>query len=92
MVAMTKTIARAYAGEGIYAFTICPGFTVTGMVEDYLASRGGEAFARRHSARPAGDHRRDRRDVRWLAVDAPASATGAVDRRQRGELCPLTTP
>ena len=42
MVAMTKTIARAYAREGIYAFTIAPGFTMTGMAEDYLSSRGGE--------------------------------------------------
>ncbi len=43
MVAMTKTIARAYAGEGIYAFTVCPGFTVTGMVDEYIESRGGIA-------------------------------------------------
>lgn len=42
MVAMTKTIARAYAAEGIYAFAICPGFTMTGMAEDYLSSRGGD--------------------------------------------------
>ena len=31
MVAMTKTIARAYAKDGILAFAICPGFTMTGM-------------------------------------------------------------
>ena len=35
MVSMTKTIARAYAKDGIYAFSICPGFTMTGMAEDY---------------------------------------------------------
>ena len=78
MVAMTKTIARAYAGEGIYAFTICPGFTTTGMVEDYVASRGGESFL---SDIPLG--RPATTDeigeiARWLAVDAPASASGAV--------------
>ena len=42
MVSMTKTIARAYAAQGIYAFAICPGFTMTGMAEDYLSSRGGD--------------------------------------------------
>jgi 3-oxoacyl-[acyl-carrier protein] reductase len=42
MLAMTKTIARAYAGQGILAFAICPGFTMTGMADDYLASRGGD--------------------------------------------------
>jgi 3-oxoacyl-[acyl-carrier protein] reductase len=42
MLAMTKTIARAYAAQNIYAFAICPGFTMTGMAEDYLESRGGD--------------------------------------------------
>jgi NAD(P)-dependent dehydrogenase (short-subunit alcohol dehydrogenase family) len=78
MVAMTKTIARAYAAEGICAFTVCPGFTVTGMVEDYVASRGGEAFlADIPLGRPATTSE-IAETVRWLAVDAPASATGAV--------------
>src|SRR5688500_16751656 len=78
MVAMTKTIARAYAGEGICAFTVCPGFTVTGMVEDYVASRGGGAFlADIPLGRPATTGE-VAETVRWLAVDAPASATGAV--------------
>jgi len=78
MVAMTKTIARAYAGEGIYAFTVCPGFTVTGMVEEYLESRGGVAsLGDLPIGRPAtADEVAE--TVRWLAVDAPASATGAV--------------
>jgi NAD(P)-dependent dehydrogenase (short-subunit alcohol dehydrogenase family) len=78
MVAMTKTIARGYAGEGIYAFTVCPGFTVTGMVEDYLAKRGGvAALGDLPIGRPAtADEVAE--TVRWLAVDAPPSATGAV--------------
>src|SRR3546814_17390898 len=37
MVAMTQTIARAYAKDGILAFAICPGFTMTGLADDYLA-------------------------------------------------------
>lgn len=78
MAAMTKTIARAYAAEGIYAFAVCPGFTVTGMVEDYVASRGGDALlADIPLGRPAtvGEVAEV---VRWLAVEAPASATGAA--------------
>ena len=78
MAAMTKTIARAYANEGIYAFAVCPGFTVTGMVEDYVASRGGEAFlADIPLGRPATTDE-IAETVRWLALDAPPSATGAV--------------
>jgi NAD(P)-dependent dehydrogenase (short-subunit alcohol dehydrogenase family) len=78
MVAMTKSIARAYAGDGIYAYTVTPGFTVTGMVEEYLESRGGIAsLGDLPIGRPA---RVDEvaETVRWLAVDAPPSATGSV--------------
>jgi 3-oxoacyl-[acyl-carrier protein] reductase len=78
MAAMTKTIARSYAREGIYAFTVCPGFTVTGMVEDYIESRGGIAsLGDLPIGRPATTAE-IAETVRWLAVDAPPSATGAV--------------
>jgi NAD(P)-dependent dehydrogenase (short-subunit alcohol dehydrogenase family) len=78
MVAMTKSIARAYAGAGIYAFAVCPGFTVTGMVDDYLASRGGiAALGDLPIGRPATPEEIGE-TVRWLATDAPPSATGAA--------------
>ena len=78
MVAMTKTIARAYAKEGILAFAVCPGFTVTGMVEEYIESRGGlAALGDLPIGRPATTGE-VAETVRWLAVDAPPSATGAV--------------
>jgi 3-oxoacyl-[acyl-carrier protein] reductase len=78
MIGMTKTIARAYAAEGIYAYAVCPGFTVTGMVEDYIASRGGASFvADIPLGRPASAEE-IAEIVRWLATDAPASSTGAV--------------
>jgi NAD(P)-dependent dehydrogenase (short-subunit alcohol dehydrogenase family) len=78
MVAMTKTIARAYAAEGIYAYTVCPGFTVTGMVDDYVASRGGvAALGDLPIGRPATASE-VAETVRWLATSAPPSATGAV--------------
>jgi 3-oxoacyl-[acyl-carrier protein] reductase len=78
MVAMTKTIARAYASEGIYAFTVCPGFTVTGMVEEYLESRGGIAsLGDLPIGRPSTTDE-VAETVRWLATEAPPSATGSV--------------
>ena len=78
MVAMTKSIARAYAGQGIYAYTVTPGFTVTGMVEEYLESRGGIAsLGDLPIGRPASvDEVAE--TVRWLATEAPPSATGSV--------------
>ncbi len=78
MVAMTKTIARAYAGEAIYAFTVAPGFTVTGMVEEYIESRGGLAsLGDLPIGRPATTEE-VAETVRWLALDAPPSATGSA--------------
>jgi 3-oxoacyl-[acyl-carrier protein] reductase len=78
MVAMTKTIARGYAGEGIYAYAVAPGFTVTGMVEDYVESRGGLAsLGDLPLGRPATTGE-IAETVRWLALDAPPSATGAA--------------
>jgi 3-oxoacyl-[acyl-carrier protein] reductase len=78
MIAMTKTIARAYAAQGIYAFSVCPGFTVTGMVDDYLASRGGvAALGDLPIGRPAGAAE-VAETVRWLATSAPPSATGSA--------------
>ena len=78
MVAMTKSIARAYAGEKIYAFSVMPGFTITGMVEEYLESRGGLAsLGDLPIGRPA-EVGEIAETVRWLALDAPPSATGAA--------------
>jgi len=78
MVGMTKSIARAYAAEAIYAYTVCPGFTSSEMVEEYLASRGGPGLvADIPLGRPATTGE-IAEIVRWLAVDAPASATGSV--------------
>jgi 3-oxoacyl-[acyl-carrier protein] reductase len=78
MIGMTKSIARGYAGEGIYAFAVCPGFTVTGMVDDYLESRGGATFLKDIPLGRPAEPEEVAETVRWLAVDAPASATGAV--------------
>jgi len=78
MIAMTKTIARGYAHENIYAFAVCPGFTATGMVEEYIASRGGEKLlADIPLGRPASTDE-VAETIRWLATEAPPSATGAV--------------
>ena len=78
MVAMTKSIARGYADRGVLAFAVCPGFTRTGMAEDYLASRGGEALLRDIPLGRVADPEEIARVCAWLALEAPASMTGAV--------------
>lgn len=78
MVAMTKTIARGYARERVYAFAVCPGFTMTGMAEDYLASRGGDALLADIPLGKVADPEEVASAVRYLALEAPPSMTGAV--------------
>jgi len=78
MVAMTKTIARGYAAEGILAFGVCPGFTMTGMAEDYLASRGGDRLLADIPLGRVATPAEVGVTAAWLALEAPASMTGAI--------------
>jgi NAD(P)-dependent dehydrogenase (short-subunit alcohol dehydrogenase family) len=78
MVGMTKSIARAYAAEGILAFAICPGFTMTGMAEDYLATRGGEKLLTDIPLGRVAETAEVATLARFCALEAPPSMTGAV--------------
>ncbi len=78
MVAMTKTIARAYAADHIYAFAVCPGFTMTGMAEDYLQSRGGDKLLSDIPLGRVADPEEVAKIVAFCALQAPPSMTGAV--------------
>ena len=78
MVAMTKTIARAYAAEGVLAFSVCPGFTMTGMAEDYLASRGGDKLLADIPLGRVASAQEVAETVRFLALEAPPSLTGSA--------------
>lgn len=78
MVAMTKSIARGYAGEQILAFAVCPGFTMTGMADDYLSSRGGDKLLADIPLGRVAMPDEVANSVAYLALEAPPSMTGAV--------------
>jgi NAD(P)-dependent dehydrogenase (short-subunit alcohol dehydrogenase family) len=78
MVAMTKSIARGHARENVLAFAICPGFTMTGMAEEYLASRGGDALLADIPLGRVADPEEVAAAAAFLALDAPPSMTGAI--------------
>jgi NAD(P)-dependent dehydrogenase (short-subunit alcohol dehydrogenase family) len=78
MVAMTKSIARGYAAEGVLAFAVCPGFVMTGMAEEYLASRGGDKLLADIPLGRVATPQEIAGTAAYLALDAPASMTGAV--------------
>ena len=78
MVAMTKTIARAYAGKGVLAFAVCPGFTDTAMADDYLATRGGPGLVADIPLGRVATPDEIATIAAFCALDAPPSMTGAV--------------
>jgi 3-oxoacyl-[acyl-carrier protein] reductase len=78
MVAMTKSVARGFAAEQILAFAVCPGFTMTGMAEDYLSSRGGDKLLADIPLGRVAAPEEVANTVAYLALEAPASMTGAV--------------
>lgn len=78
MVAMTKSIARGYANQDILAFAICPGFTMTGMAEDYLESRGGDKLLADIPLGRVAMPDEIATVARFCALEAPGSMTGAV--------------
>jgi NAD(P)-dependent dehydrogenase (short-subunit alcohol dehydrogenase family) len=78
MLAMTKTIARGYARDNVLAFAITPGFTMTGMADEYLASRGGDKLLADIPLGRVASVDEIAETIRWLASDAPPSLTGAT--------------
>ncbi|HEU4650896.1 MAG TPA: SDR family oxidoreductase [Croceibacterium sp.] len=78
MLALHKTIARAYAADGILSYAIAPGFTDTAMAEDYLASRGGPALLADIPLGRVATPGEIAVMAAFCALDAPPSMTGAV--------------
>lgn len=78
MVALTKTIARGYAAQGILAFAICPGFTRTGMADAWLSGRNAAALRAEIPLSRIAEPEEIAEMARWCALDAPPSMTGAV--------------
>ncbi|WP_309088813.1 SDR family oxidoreductase [Phenylobacterium sp.] len=78
MVGMTKSIARGYAREEILAFAVCPGFVMTGMADDYLASRGGDKLLADIPLGRVAMPDEIASIATYLALEAPPSMTGAV--------------
>jgi 3-oxoacyl-[acyl-carrier protein] reductase len=78
MVGMTKTIARGYASEDILCFGVAPGFTVSEMTAEYLQGRGGAQIVADIPLGRVASTDEVAEVIRWLATEAPASATGSV--------------
>ncbi len=78
LVGLSKTLARGLAHEGVLVFTVTPGYVMTGMAEDYLASRGGAKLLEDIPLGKVADPEEVASLVRYLALEAPPSMTGCV--------------
>lgn len=78
MVGMTRSIARGYAAQGVLAFAVAPGFTVSEMTEEYLQGRGGAQIIAEIPLGRVASTDEVAEVIRWLAMEAPPSATGSV--------------
>jgi NAD(P)-dependent dehydrogenase (short-subunit alcohol dehydrogenase family) len=78
IVGITRTIARGYASEGILCFGVAPGFTVSDATEEYLKGRGGAQIVADIPLGRVASTDEVAEVIRWLATDAPASATGSI--------------
>ncbi len=82
MLAMHKTIARAYAKDGIYSYAITPGFVDTtpkgSGAGDYLESRGGPGLLADIPLGRVATPDEIANIAVYCALDAPASMTGAT--------------
>ncbi|MEZ5916768.1 MAG: SDR family oxidoreductase [Parvularculaceae bacterium] len=82
---MGKGLAREWARYGVTVNTICPGWIVTELNEEWLAGEGGQklvkTFPRRRAMKP-GDLDGT---VLFLASDASAAVTGAVVSIDEGQ-------
>ncbi len=78
MLALHKTIARAYAAKGITSLAIAPGFTDTAMADDYLASRGGPALLADIPLGRVAQPEEIANIATYCALDAPDSMNGTT--------------
>ena len=78
LVSMTRTIARGYAADGVLCFGVAPGFTVSEMTDEYLQGRGGAQIVADIPLGRVASTDEVAEVIRWLSVDAPASATGSI--------------
>ena len=78
MIALHKTIARAYAGDGILSFAIAPGFTDTAMADDYLATRGGASLLADIPLGRVATPEEIAAIAVFCSLDAPPSMTGTT--------------
>ena len=78
MISMTKTIARAFAAENILIYAVAPGFVRTRMTNEFLQTDAAKPILADIPLGRVAEAKEVAETIRWLAIDAPAAATGTT--------------
>jgi NAD(P)-dependent dehydrogenase (short-subunit alcohol dehydrogenase family) len=78
MIALTRTIARAWGGDGVLAYAIAPGFVGTEMAEEFFAAHGKEPVVREIPLGDVAPPEDIANVVTFLASGAAPHATGTT--------------
>ena len=75
---MGQSLARALAADGVYVFTVAPGFVATKMSADALGGETGDRIRDEIPIRRITTPEEVARAVVFLGTDAPEAMTGAI--------------
>jgi NAD(P)-dependent dehydrogenase (short-subunit alcohol dehydrogenase family) len=76
--AFGQSLARALAPEGIYVYTVAPGWVDTDMAAGALHGPGANEVIAQHPLGRVATVEEISATVTWLALDAPAVMTGCI--------------
>jgi 3-oxoacyl-[acyl-carrier protein] reductase len=73
-----QSLAQKLAPQGVYVYTVAPGFIETDMVSELLAGEAGDSIRAQSALNRAGKPDEIARLVRFLALEADPYLTGAI--------------
>ncbi len=76
--AMGQSLAQALAPDGVYVYTVAPGFVETEMAVAVLNSPGGDEIRQQSPIGRVAQPEEVARAIRFLALEAPPFMTGCI--------------
>jgi 3-oxoacyl-[acyl-carrier protein] reductase len=76
--ALSQSLAKAMAPQGIYVYCIAPGWVETDMATGHLAGPGGAAILEQHPLARVAKPEEVAAAAVFCALDAPAAMTGCI--------------
>ena len=78
MNAMGQSLAQALGPQGVYVYTVAPGFVETDMAAEVLASPEGEGIRNQSPIGRVAQPEELGKTIAFLALEAPVFMTGCI--------------